>query len=184
MVSLGRRRSLTYLVFIWESFIHKYLLCWKLACSTRPWKNTILRTTPKDGFDLSTKYRKSVTGFDQRWSERYQRFYCWTFSGFLRLLDTLLEHMISTLFLNIDGMIVLWCFMGRSIFLRRSWGWISCFFRLWDQHPVSAFFQQCTSGVCSNFEAVERIKAICIHLQGKSSAGNPGKNRWWHDGPI
>lgn len=48
-------------------------------------------------------------------------------SGFLRLLDALLEHMISTVFLDIDGMIVFWCFMGRSIFLGRSWGWISCF---------------------------------------------------------
>lgn len=27
-------------------------------------------------------------------------------SGFLRLLDALLEHMISTVFLDIDGMIV------------------------------------------------------------------------------
>ena len=32
----------------------------------------------------------------------------WTFSGFNRLLDSLLEHRSSTLLLSIEGMIVLW----------------------------------------------------------------------------
>ena len=43
-----------------------------------------------------------------------------TFSGFNRLSDAMLEHLSSTLFWGMEGIIVLWCFTGRSIFVRSS----------------------------------------------------------------
>ena len=55
----------------------------------------------------------------------------------IRLLDSLLEHMISILFLNIKGMTVYDFLLEDQSLWEGHAGWISSFLRLWDQHPMS-----------------------------------------------
>ena len=66
-----------------------------------------------DLWSITGTHGKSVTRFDRS-------FYCWSLNLFrIRLSDTFLQHMISTLFLNIEG----WrgdSFVVRSILVGRS----------------------------------------------------------------
>ena len=63
---------------------------------------------------------RAVMGRHRIWSKGLFIVEPWTFSWFDRHLNSLLEHMILILLLNMEGMIVLWCLMGRSIFVGRS----------------------------------------------------------------
>lgn len=116
-------------------------------------------------------------------------------SGFLRLLDALLEHMISTVFLDIDGDDSFLMFYGKINLPGKVMRLDILFFRLWDQHPMSTsqtvFFSfeaipfiHCNIKRCQTLNTCHRPKNhICTHTHTKRGH-SPYNCQWWWSCPI